>query len=78
VKIVITAGDRDLDAPASPNLGHSPMYVFVDTETMQCETVDNLAISAPGGAGIQAAQFVVKKGAPRQSTLRWRGIKGEE
>jgi predicted Fe-Mo cluster-binding NifX family protein len=35
----------------------------VDTETMQFETVQNPAISAPGGAGIQAAQFVIERGA---------------
>ena len=63
MKIVVTSNGRDLDAPASPMFGRCPVYVFVDTDTMQFEAVDNPAMSAAGGAGIQAAQFVVKQGA---------------
>jgi predicted Fe-Mo cluster-binding NifX family protein len=46
----------------SPVFGRCPVYVFVDTETMQFESAGNPAMSAPGGAGIQAAQFAVSKG----------------
>ncbi|MBC8449674.1 MAG: NifB/NifX family molybdenum-iron cluster-binding protein [Chloroflexi bacterium] len=63
MRIVVTSNGRDLDAPASPVFGRCPVYVFVDTETMQCEAVDNPAMSAAGGAGIQAAQFIVEQGA---------------
>ena len=63
MRIVVTANGADLDAPASPIFGRCPMYVFVDTETMAFEAVENPAIGAPGGAGIQAAQFVVERGA---------------
>jgi len=38
------------------------MYVFVDTETMAFEAMENPAIGAAGGAGIQAAQFIVERG----------------
>jgi len=34
---------------------------------MECESVDNPAMNATGGAGIQAAQFVVERGA--QATI---------
>jgi predicted Fe-Mo cluster-binding NifX family protein len=61
--IVITANGPDLDAPASPVFGRCPAYVFVDTESMQFEGVENPAIGASSGAGIQAAQFVVERGA---------------
>jgi predicted Fe-Mo cluster-binding NifX family protein len=37
--------------------------VFVDTETMSSEAAPNPAMSQGGGAGIQAAQFVVERGA---------------
>ena len=63
MKIVVTASGGDLDAPASPMFGRCPFYVFVDTDTWQFEAVDNPAMSAAGGAGIQAAQYVVAQGA---------------
>jgi predicted Fe-Mo cluster-binding NifX family protein len=52
-----------LDAEVSPVFGRCPVYVFVDSDTMEFEAVPNPAMSAAGGAGIQAAQFAVSKGA---------------
>ena len=52
-----------LEAPASQIFGRCPMYILVDTETMEFEAIANPAVSAGGGAGIQAAQFVVGRGA---------------
>ena len=69
MRIVVTANGTDLDAQASPVFGRCPTYIFVDTETADAdrpvafEAVENPAIGAPGGAGIQAAQFVVERGA---------------
>ena len=63
MKIVVTANGADLDAPASPVFGRCPVYVFVDTETMAYEAVENPAEGASSGAGIQAAQFIVERGA---------------
>ncbi|MBL7064903.1 MAG: NifB/NifX family molybdenum-iron cluster-binding protein [Anaerolineae bacterium] len=63
MKVVVTAQGADLDALATPVFGRCPMYVFVDTETMEFEAVENPAIAAAGGAGIQAAQFVIEHGA---------------
>ena len=61
MKVVVTANGRDLEAPVSPIFGRCPAYVFVDTETMAFEAVENPAMNAAGGAGIQAAQFVVER-----------------
>jgi len=63
MKIVVTAEGRTLDAPASPIFGRAPVFVFVNPDDMDYEAVDNPAIAAGGGAGIQAAQFVVERGA---------------
>jgi len=63
MRIVVTANGAGLDAPASPVFGRCPSYIFVDTDTLEAETVDNPAMNAAGGAGIQAAQFVVEQGA---------------
>ena len=63
MKIADTANGTDLDAPASPIFGRCPTYILVDTETMQYEAVANPAVAAGGGAGVQAAQFVIERGA---------------
>jgi predicted Fe-Mo cluster-binding NifX family protein len=63
MKIVVTSSGADLDAPASPMFGRCPIYISVDTETMEFEAVENPAVNAAGGAGIQAAQFIVERGA---------------
>lgn len=62
-KVVVSSNGYDLDAPASPVFGRCATYVFVDVDTMEFEAIDNPAANAGGGAGIQAAQFVVEKGA---------------
>jgi predicted Fe-Mo cluster-binding NifX family protein len=43
--------------------GRCPVYVIVDSDTMAFQAVPNQAASAAGGAGIQAAQDVVNRGA---------------
>ncbi len=63
MKVVVTASAAGFDAAVSPVFGRCPMYVVVDTDTIQCESVENPAVGAPGGAGIQAAQFIVGLGA---------------
>jgi predicted Fe-Mo cluster-binding NifX family protein len=63
VKIVVTATGNDLDASTNPRFGRCPTYIFVETESMAFEAKPNPAASASGGAGIQAAQFVVEQGA---------------
>jgi len=63
MKAVVSAQGDSLDAASSPVFGRCPYFVFVDTETMEAEVTPNPAMSQGGGAGIQAAQFVVNQGA---------------
>jgi predicted Fe-Mo cluster-binding NifX family protein len=63
MRIVVSAQGETLESPTSPVFGRCPTYVFVDTETMSFEATPNPAMSQGGGAGIQAAQFVVERGA---------------
>lgn len=63
MKIVVSAEGENLDALISTVFGRCPNFVFVDTETMQFEALSNPAMSESGGAGIQAAQFVIQRGA---------------
>ena len=62
MRVVVSSQGSGLGAKASPIFGRCAVYVFVDTETMEAESVPNPAQNAAGGAGIQAAQFVVSKG----------------
>ena len=41
MKIVVSANGADLDAPASPVFGRCSTYVFVDTDSMESESVEN-------------------------------------
>jgi predicted Fe-Mo cluster-binding NifX family protein len=63
MRIVVSSQGENLNAAASPIFGRCPTYVFVDTETMAFQAVPNPAMNQGGGAGIQAAQFVVNQGA---------------
>jgi predicted Fe-Mo cluster-binding NifX family protein len=63
MKIAVSSQGDTLDSPASPVFGRCPTYLFVEPETMEFEAVPNPAMSQGGGAGIQAAQFVVNRGA---------------
>lgn len=63
MKIVISSQGETLDAPASAVFGRCPSFVFVDTETLAFEALSNPALSQGGGAGVQAAQFVLNQGA---------------
>lgn len=63
MKVVVSSQGESLDAAASPIFGRCPTYIFVDTETNDVIAMPNPAMNQGGGAGIQAAQFVVSQGA---------------
>jgi len=62
MKICVTATGQGLDAEVDPRFGRCQYFTIVDSDTMEHESADNASISASGGAGIQAAQFVANKG----------------
>lgn len=62
MKICITAVGGSLDSAADPRFGRCQYFVIVDSDTMEFEAIENSAISASGGAGIQAAQSIANKG----------------
>jgi len=63
MKIGISSTGEDLNANVDPRFGRCKYFLFVDTDTMDFETVSNESAMASGGAGIQAAQTVAKSGA---------------
>ncbi|MDX9831062.1 MAG: NifB/NifX family molybdenum-iron cluster-binding protein [Anaerolineae bacterium] len=62
MRIIVSAEGESLDAPASPVFGRCPTYILVDTATGEYRALPNPAMNQGGGAGIQAAQFVVEQG----------------
>jgi predicted Fe-Mo cluster-binding NifX family protein len=63
MKVIVTANGPTLEASASPIFGRCQTFMLVDTETMEFQAIANPALAAGGGAGVQAAQFVVEQGA---------------
>jgi predicted Fe-Mo cluster-binding NifX family protein len=63
MKICVTSNGPTMDASVDPRFGRCQYFVFVDSETMEHEAMPNPGIGASSGAGIQAAQTVVDKGA---------------
>ncbi len=66
--LCITAQGGSLDSEIDSRFGRCNYFIFYDTETKQHEVVENQWKAAMGGAGIQAAQFVVQKGAKKVFT----------
>jgi predicted Fe-Mo cluster-binding NifX family protein len=63
MRIAVSAAGRNLDSQIDPRFGRCQYLLVVDTESMSSEAVENPAVTAPGGAGIQAAELVGKMGA---------------
>ena len=60
--ICIASSETTTDGIISPIFGRCPYYIFYDTEKDSYEALSNPSVTMGGGAGIQAAQFVVNKG----------------
>jgi predicted Fe-Mo cluster-binding NifX family protein/predicted DNA-binding protein (UPF0251 family) len=63
MKLAITAEGGGLDARPDSRFGRCSRFVLVDPATMQFETIVNDAAGSDSGAGIGAAQALVRAGA---------------
>jgi len=63
LKIAISTTGKTLDDMIDPRFGRCQYFIYVDTETLQFEAVENNGSLAGGGAGIATAQGVAAKGA---------------
>lgn len=63
MKLVISVTEKSVDAPFDARFGRATAFCVVDTESDERTVRENPALSAAGGAGVQAAQFVAKLGA---------------
>jgi predicted Fe-Mo cluster-binding NifX family protein len=63
MKIAISSAGKNLDSQIDPRFGRCQYFILIDSETMEFEALENAGSMASGGAGVQAAQLVVQKGA---------------
>ena len=61
MKLAISISGNSLHSPFDARFGRATAFCIVDTETGEWEAFDNPALSASGGAGVQASQFVAKQ-----------------
>ena len=61
--IAVSSEREDLESRVDRLFGRCPCFLLVDTDTMTFRALPNPAQGASGGAGIAAAQFVVREGA---------------
>lgn len=64
MKIAFTTSGDSLEAPLDSRFGRAPSYLVYDLDTNTFDVVDNSKnLNAAQGAGIQAAENVVRTGA---------------
>jgi predicted Fe-Mo cluster-binding NifX family protein len=63
MKLAISISGNKLESPFDPRFGRAAAFCLVDSETGEWSSHENPALSASGGAGVQAAQFIAKLGA---------------
>jgi len=66
-RVAVTAGSPDLDQAVDGRFGRAAFLLLVDPDTLRWESVENPGRDARGGAGIQVAQFLSKKGSRTSS-----------
>lgn len=64
MRLVFTSTGIDLSSPLDPSFGRTINFLVFDLQTQQLEVISNQQnLDAAQGAGIQAAQTIVKAGA---------------
>lgn len=63
MKIIVTAKGNEQDAEVDPRFGRCAYFALLDMETGDFDAVPNPFVDATGGAGTQAAQWVIEQGA---------------
>lgn len=63
MRVTVTATGSSLDAALDPRFGRCAYFVFVETDDMTFEAVENANSALGGGAGIQSARLIAQRGA---------------
>ena len=60
MKIAVTSTGKDLTSNMDTRFGRAEYFIFVDSETMEFEVIDNKQnLNLPQGAGIQAGKIII-------------------
>ena len=61
MKVAISATGNTLSASVDRVFGRCAWFLFVDSETMECEALENKNAEAASGAGTSCAQLVMER-----------------
>lgn len=62
MKIAVTSQGTTLDSFVDPRFGRCRYFLFIDSDSLAVDARANESAEAAGGAGIQAAKYVVEQG----------------
>lgn len=62
MRVAVSATGSTLDAAVDPRFGRCQVFVLVETDDMTFEAIANESGTLGGGAGIQSAQLMARKG----------------
>jgi predicted Fe-Mo cluster-binding NifX family protein len=62
MKIAITAQDKNLNAAFDPRFGRCKYFIIANADTDEYWAEENQAATAHGGAGVQSAQLLSRRG----------------